>query len=400
MGLQNKLTATKVKGRLKPGRHSDGGGLYLNVSKTDARSWVFMWSRKGKRREIGLGSILSVSLSTARDKADLCRRAIANGVDPKTAVRGPETITFADAATDYMKDKVLGRVHRANELQWKRLIEVTAKDLKNRDVRGIETSDILNILRPIWLSKAETARKSRARLENLLDYTKGRGWRDGENPARWKGNLSALLPTHDRSSVKHHAAMPVNEMPSFVTALETRDGIASVALMLLILTATRTSEALLAEPKEFDMEARLWSIPASRMKNRKPHTVPLSLQAAALVEPLVVTSTGQFVFPGAKDDRPLSNMAMANVLKRMGVFPDKAVPHGFRSTFRDWVGEYTQFPREIAEEALSHSVGNAVERAYRRERSIDKRRILMQAWADHCDGIASSTVIPFVSMGG
>lgn len=384
MSVLNKLTARKVSGNLNTGRHSDGGGLYLTVSKTNAKSWVFMWKREGRRREIGLGSLISVPLATARQKAGKCREVVAEGGDPQETLRNQKLVTFKQVATEYMEAKVYDRVHRANVLQWERLINITSREILNRDIATLNTNDILKILSPLWILKPETARKSRARLENVFDYAKGRSWRSGENPARWKGNLSALLVAHDRTKVRHHPAMPIVEMPVFIEKLQSREGVAAKALEFLILTATRTSETLLATSREFDLENKLWVIPAERMKNRKPHTIPLSTQALEIVTSFIELSPGPFIFPGANMHRPLSNMAMGNVLKRMHISTSIAVPHGFRSTFRDWVGEHTSFPRELAERALSHSIGNSTERAYRRSEAIKKRRVLMQSWANYC----------------
>jgi len=384
MGVLNKLTARAVSGDLKPGRHSDGGGLYLSVSKTGAKSWVFMWKKNYRRREIGLGSLLSVTLASARQKAANCRAAVTDNEDPREALKGIEQHTFQDTANAYMEAKVYGKVHRANVLQWERLVRITCKGISSRDIDTITTDDMLRVLSPIWTTIPETARKSRARIENVLDYAKGRGWRTSENPARWKGNLSALLPAHDRNAVRHHPAMPPSEVPAFIEILDTRQGVAASALKFLILTAARTSEVLESKPSEFDLNNEVWIVPAERMKNRRKHTVPLSAQAIALITPYLDTKIGPYLFPGAKHGRPLSNMALGNVLKRMKIETSKAVPHGFRSSFRDWVGEYTQFPRELAELSLAHSVGNAVERAYRRRDALERRRQLMQAWSDYC----------------
>jgi len=391
----NKLTAKKVASKLDPGRHSDGGGLYLSVSKARTKSWVYMWSRDGRRREIGLGSHISVSLANARKKAEVCRLAIGNGEDPKIALRGKENRSFQQCAEQYMQAKVYDRLHKANVQQWQRLITVTCKSISSREIDTITTEDILRVLSPIWTEKPETARKSRARIENVLDYANGRGWRTGENSARWKGNLSALLPSHDRNAVRHHPAMPANDIPDFIIALSERDGVAASALKFLILTAARTSEVLKCKPNEFDLDNKIWTVPAERMKNRRQHTVPLSEQTIDLITPYLKTQIAPYLFPGAKRGQPLSNMAMGNVLKRMGIETSRAVPHGFRSTFRDWAGEYTHFPRELAELSLSHAVGNAVERAYRRGDALERRRQLMQAWADYCLSSDHHQILPF-----
>ena len=290
-----------------------------------------------------------------------------------------------------MRAKVYDRLHKANVQQWQRLIAVTCKGISSRDIDTITTDDVLRVLSPIWTEKPETARKSRARIENVLDYAKGRGWRTGENPARWKGNLSALLPSHNRNAIRHHPAMPVDDIPAFIAALDQREGVAASALKFLILTAARTSEVLECKSDEFDLDKMIWTVPAARMKNRREHSVPLSKQAVDLIKPYLEIQFSPYLFPGAKQDRPLSNMAMGNVLKRMKIETSKAVPHGFRSSFRDWAGEQTQFPRELAELSLSHAVGNAVERAYRRGDALERRRHLMQVWADYCtEGAATS----------
>jgi integrase len=393
MGVLNKLTARTVSGKLKPGRHSDGGGLYLSVSKTGAKSWVFMWKKNNRRREIGLGSIISVTLASARQKAANCRAAVADNEDPRQTLKGVERHTFKDTANAYMEAKVYGKVHRANVLQWERIIKVTARKISDRDISTITTNDILRVLRPIWDTIPETARKSRARLENVFDYAAGRDWRSGENPARWKGNLSALLVAHDRSKVRHYPAMPIDELPEFLINLRNRQGIAKIALEFKILTASRTTEVLEAPLSEFDFENKVWNRPAERMKNKKPHSVPLSNQALTLIKPLMELSTSEYVFPGQKPNQPLCKGAMGKVLERMNIASSKAVPHGFRSTFSDWVAERTPFSWEIAEISLSHTVGNATERAYRRGSALEKRRVLMQAWADYCSQTETSNVV-------
>jgi integrase len=267
--------------------------------------------------------------------------------------------------------------HRA---QWRMTLEAYCAPLANESVSAITTEHVLACLSPIWKTKAETAARLRGRIERVLDYARARGWRAGENPARWRGHLKSILPARQKLARGHHAAMPYQRVPTFVASLPDRQAVASRALEFLILTASRSGEVLGAQWGEIDLDESLWTIPAARMKAGKEHRVPLPTKAVAILRPLHEGRISDFAFPGQKAGRPLSNMALVMLMRRMGV--DQYTVHGFRSSFRDWAGDATQFPRELAEQALAHRVGNETERAYRRSDALDRRRQLMEAWSD------------------
>ena len=373
------LSARTVATLTKPGRHSDGGGLYLNITASGARSWVFMWKTDGKRREMGLGSQRDVPLAKARERAAEARQKLADGLDPIAARDNkPRVMTFgeaADALIESMSSSWRNEKHRA---QWKMTLTVYCETLRSKPVTEIGTEDVLKVLKPLWTAKPETASRLRGRIERVFDFARARGQIAGENPARWRGHLDAVLPKRAKLTRGHHKAMPFDVVPTFVAALRERDGIAARALEFAILTAARSGEVFGASWKEFDLEARVWTVPAARMKAGREHRVPLSARAVEILRGMEQQRLSELVFPGTKPGRPLSVMALEMVLRRMKV--DVTV-HGFRSAFRDWAGERTHFPREVAEAALAHLVGDAVERAYRRGDALEKRRELMDAWA-------------------
>ncbi|MFC1456390.1 tyrosine-type recombinase/integrase [Microvirga arabica] len=387
----HKLSAREVATLTKPGRHSDGGGLYLNVTASGARSWVFMWKLAGKRREMGLGSLRDVPLAKARQRAAVAREMLVDGLDPLAARDRPKAMTFgeaADALIENMSGSWRNEKHRA---QWKMTLTVYCEPLRSKPVAEIGTEDVLKVLQPLWTAKPETASRLRGRIERVLDFARARGQRSGENPARWRGHLDALLPKRARLTRGHHAALPFDEVPAFMASLREREGIAPRALEFAILTAARSGEALGAKWEEFDLDARVWTVPATRMKASRVHRVPLSERAVEILRQMAQAQLSEFVFPGLKRNRSLSGMALEMVLRRMKV--DVTV-HGFRSAFRDWAGERTHFPREIAEAALAHLVGDAVERAYRRGDALEKRRKLMEAWARFLEPKAGATIVP------
>ena len=381
--------------RLKPGRHSDGGGLYLNVSPSGAKSWLFMWGRDGKRREMGLGGYPAVTLVAARKKAEDCRKLVADGGDPIAAKNREAVPSFGDCA-----DKLLASMEGAwrnekHRAQWKMTLEVYCKPIRAKRVSEIKTDDVLSVLKPIWQSKPETASRLRGRIERVLDFAKARGWRHGDNPALWRGHLRSLLPARQKLTRGHHAAMPYRDVPDFVGKLRAAEAMAARALEFLILTAGRSGEIQNAKWSEIDLDAALWTIPASRMKAGKVHRVPLSDKAMKLLKRLSEAKVSEFVFPGQRSKRPLSSSAMDMLMRRMKA--DQFTVHGFRSAFRDWAGDETQFARDIAEAALAHRVGDETERAYRRSDALDKRRKLMDAWAIYCT--ASASVSKVISIG-
>lgn len=394
-----KLTDTGIKSsNLKPGRHSDGGGLYLNVAAAGSKSWVFMWTVAGKRREMGTGAYPGVGLAKARKLAAECRELAAEGRDPiaermaaQAASSEPTFGECADAFITSMSSSWRNEKHRA---QWKMTLEVYAQKIRATKVSKIDTNDVLAVLNPIWTKKPETASRLRGRIENVLDFAKAKGWRTGENPALWRGHLKNVLPARQKLTRGHHAAMPYADVPAFVADLRGRAAIAAMALEFTILTAARSGETRGALWPEFDLDKGVWTVPAVRMKAGKEHRVPLSGRAVEILRELREARTDQIVFPGQPHKngkgRPLSVMAMDMLLRRMKV--DVTV-HGFRSSFRDWAGEETSFPREIAETALSHHVGDAVERAYRRGDALTKRRALMDAWAAYLAAAEGGNVV-------
>jgi integrase len=401
MANLNRLTARTVATLKKPGRHADGGGLYLKIDISGAKRWVFMWERKiGDRRvqrEAGLGSIHAVPLAKAREIAASYRAILADGGDPiedrqKARIEKQGRKTFGDVANDLLEDKGPGWSNAKHRAQWRMTLEVYAKPLWGLPVDGIDTAAVLGVLRPIWNDKAETASRLRGRIEAVLDAAKAQGLRSGENPAAWRGNLAHLLPKSAKLSARgNHAAMPYKTVAAFVAKLRERKAIAAAALEFLILTAARTGEVLNAEWSEFDLENKVWTVPAKRMKANRDHRVPLSPRTVEIIEGLAKFRTGDFVFPGRRLDKPLSNMALGTVLQRMDI--QDATVHGFRSAFRDWCGEETHFPREIAEAALAHVIGDKAERAYRRGDALEKRRALMAEWAAFLDGADEANVV-------
>ena len=378
----HKLTATKAKSLTKTGRHSDGGGLYLRVQNGGRKSWLFMWKRQGVQREIGLGSFATVTLKIARQKAQTARDALANGSDPRTALNPPTSKDFLDTAKACLAARDLDSMNPKTKRKWERTAYELAKPLHRKPIETISRDDVLRIIAPIWKATPETGRIVRSQLEIIFNYAKGRGWRDAENPALWRGGLDAVLAPVSRANVKHHKAMPYDDLPAFMERLREREAVAARALEFTILTATRTSETLNAVIGEFDLDAGLWTIPSDRMKSGRAHTVPLSDRALEIAQEMRSAPVSDYIFPGQRPNRPLSNMSMSMLLRRMKI--EKITVHGFRSTFRDWAGDLTRYEREVAEAALSHSIGDVVERSYRRGNALEKRRGLMQDWSTYC----------------
>ena len=388
-----RLTAIGVSKAKSTGMYADGGGLYLQVSPTGAKSWIFRFAQAGRERAMGLGSVQDVSLAEAREKAIECRRLKHNGIDPiearKTARReaqldAAKTITFIDAADGYMDAHKSGWQNAKHTDQWRNTLQTYVYPIFGSvPVQSVDVGLIMKALDPIWSTKTETASRVRGRVEAILDWATARGYRKGDNPARWRGHLENLLPKRTKVRiVKHHPALPYGEVSSFVAALQKEAGTAARALEFLILTAARTGEVIGAQWEEIDTYAKIWTVPANRMKGRKAHRVPLSPAALTIVGKMEKIQSNKFVFPGGKPEQPLSNMAMLALLKRMG--HHDLTTHGFRSTFRDWVAELTSFPSELAEMALAHVVSNKVEAAYRRGDLFEKRRKLLNDWARYC----------------
>lgn len=388
-----KLTARKVE-TASPGKYSDGGNLYLIVARTGSRKWMLRFTWRGQAKEMGLGSAASVPLADAREKAAAARRKIAQGFNPIEERRRDRGIpTFGEMADDVREALSVGFRNEKHKAQWKSTLETYAAPLRRKPVDIITTDDVLNVLKPIWTAKAETASRVRGRIEKVLDAAKAKGFRDGENPARWRGHLDHLLPRPSKLPRGHHAAMPYENVAAFLVELRKRPSGTALALELCILTAARSGEMLGMRWSEIDLEAKIWTVPATRMKAGREHRVPLSPRTVSILQGLKQVDAGDFVFPGQARNRPLSNMAMEMVLRRMKIHD--ATVHGFRSSFRDWAGNVSNFPRELVETALAHVIGDKAEQAYRRSDALEKRRKLMDAWAAYCAVPKTSTVIAF-----
>lgn len=398
----HRLNDTKVK-TANSGKYEDGGGLRLVVSKSGAKKWVLRFTVKDKRREMGLGSYPDIGLADARTKASEYRQQAKAGIDPIEARRiEPEKVpTFTTCAARYIRAHRSGWKNAKHARQWVSTLKTYARPLiGSKPVDTVSTEDILEILSPIWATKTETAKRLQGRIENVLDFAAARKFRDPVNPARWRGHLDMLLPKPSRvRTVTHHPAMPYTDVPAFMTELSQNGSISALALQLLILTATRTSEVLLSKWSEFDLEAAVWTIPAERMKARREHRVPLPEAALTVLRALPRIEDNPHVFPGAKNGRPLSNMSLLQMMRGLGYGTKGTrgnfVPHGFRSSFRDWSGEVSSFPRDVAEMALAHVIENKVEAAYRRGDLFTKRSKMMQEWANYLDNQETETkVVP------
>lgn len=405
--LSNALTPLAVK-NAKPGRHADGGGLHLLVKESGARSWVYRFMLNGKSRDIGLGAAAGpegLSLAAARDKAAGLRLQVKSGIDPLAARQreAAEALAAAQAAeiAGITFKAVAGAYIAANEVSWRNpkhrqqwsntLATYVYPVIGELPVADVCTAHVLKILEPIWKAKPETASRVRGRIETILDAAKARGYREGENPARWRGHIAQILPARTRLSRGNHKAMPYEAIPEFVAKLQAREAVAALALEFTILTAARTGEVIGASWAEVDLEKAVWSIPAGRMKAGKEHRVPLSERAIEILK-TVEALDSSWLFPGGRGGK-LSGMAMAMLLRRMKF--DVTV-HGFRSGFRDWAAECTGYAHEVCEMALAHVIGNKAEAAYRRGDLFEKRRRLMTEWASYCGSprAASATVTP------
>ena len=435
-----KLKALNVGREKKPGMYGDGGGLYLQVTGAGAKSWVFRYwvserdpttgepvkdpetgKTRGTSREMGLGSFTVVSLDEARELASDARRLRHQGLDPIEARREAKqtaalekatALKFRDAASAYIAAHRAGWRNEKHAAQWTATLETYAYPvIGDLSVQVIDTALVMKVIEPIWSTKAETAGRLRGRVESVLDWATVRGYRRGENPARWRGHLAKLLPARSKvRKVEHHPALPYGDLPGFLDSLREQEGVAARALEFAILTAARSGESIGAGWGEINVREKVWIISAERMKADRDHRVPLSKRALAILEEMKADGAGDYVFPGGKAGQPLSNMAMLALIERMNerraaaglprwTDPMKGnkdvVPHGFRSTFRDWASERTNFPNEVVEMALAHAVGDKVEAAYRRGDLFDKRRRLMDAWAEFCGKPAAGpSVVP------
>lgn len=399
----HRLTALKIGKLDAPGQYPDGGNLYFQISKTGSRSWIFRFTLRGQSREMGLGPLSAVSLAAARAEASKCRELLRAGIDPlearaadqrKRAIETGGPRLFKAAAADYIANHRAEWKNSKHAQQWENTLDTYAfPTIGNQDVSDVDTAMIVRVLQPIWTAKRETAFRLRGRIERILDAEKTLGHRQGENPARWRGHLDTLLPKQNRrKKIKHHPALPWQEMPEFMRSLRQREEPTARMLELLILTAVRTQEALYARPEEFAMDYRVWTVPGERMKMELPLRVPMTDRVVELVEQALPHARHGWLYPGRKDKRPYSNMAMLKILERMGY--GHVTVHGFRSTFRDWVAECTEYADSLAEKALAHAIQNESEAAYRRGDMLERRRQMMADWAGFCAG-KTANILPF-----
>jgi integrase len=389
--MRKPLTAVGVGRTSKPGRYAAGQGLYLQVSKGLTKAWLFRYMRHGRARHMGLGPVAVVSLADAREKARQCRRQLSDGIDPIEARKDQRQNALRAAAAGATFRECADRMIASHEAAWRNVKhraqwKSTLATYANPVFGGLAVGDvdvgvILRALEPIWTTKPETASRLRGRIEAVLDWAKARGYRQGDNPARWKGHLALLLPSRSKiQRVRHHAALPYAQLPEFISELRERPGVAARALEFAVLTICRTGEVIGAEWAEIDFANRVWTIPADRMKRGREHRVPLPERATEILEGL--PRECEFVFPGGREGKPLSNMALLTTLRRMG--RGNLTTHGFRSCFRDWAAETTGYPSDVLEMALAHAVASRVEAAYRRGDLFEKRRRLMDEWAGYC----------------
>ncbi|MEW8534534.1 MAG: tyrosine-type recombinase/integrase [Candidatus Thiodiazotropha endolucinida] len=411
----HKLSKRKID-HAAAGRHTDGGGLTLVVSNIGSKKWALRYTYDGKQHEMGLGSLRDLNLEQARAISGKYRAMAKEGIDPRIAraqareknrqtskniKKHLATIpTFTAAAARHIRTQRRAWDNHKHAKQWISTLKTYAIPvIGDKPVHAITIEHITAILNPIWHTKTETAKRVQARIENILDYASVHGYCDN-NPARWRGNLDKILPRPARiKTVKHQSAMPYSQLPDFMAALENKKSISAAALQFLIFTATRTSEVLNATWDEIDLDQQVWTLPRVRMKNRKrEHRVPLSRQAITVLRALPRIKGNPYLFPGARKGRPLSTMALLQLMRKMryGTKGEKGhyVPHGFRSSFRDWAGEVTHYPSDVVEMALAHTIKNKVEAAYRRGDLFEKRRHLMQAWANEIDPRLELTLDP------
>lgn len=378
-------------GKLK--RYGDGHGLYLVVRATGSKSWSYIWIKHGRRREIGLGSAdgaQKVSLAQARINAETIREQIAAGLDPFRERSKEAPKTFGEVTDILISTLETGWTKPKQGAHWLRMREKT-KSLRKVPVSEINVDDLIKVLQPIFSNTPETGRGMRSMIERVLGLATSHGWRTGDNPAKWKNNLADRIKQSDKKTRGHFAAMPYRDVPQFVSTLIEKNTLPAMALIFTILTAARTSEALNAVWSEFDLESREWTIKPGRMKLGKAHTVPWSDQVMGILEPLYELRTSDYVFAGQRPNRPLSNMSMAMVIRRMGL--ENVTVHGYRSAFKDWSSDKTNYADDVSEFALAHGIPDSTKAAYRRLTALDKRALLMQDWANFCFRVVPDNVV-------
>ncbi|TCK27996.1 integrase [Ancylobacter aquaticus] len=384
---RHKLTESGIRTLTKPGIYGDGDGLWLRIQKGGSRNWIFIWRRGSERREIGLGGhgagTAPVSLKLAREKADAIREALARGEDPRPRQPKKE-LTFAEAMEAVLDLKAQESKNEKHRQQWQMTLREYAKPLHNLSVAKVSVDDVVACLTPHWTERPETADRLRSRIGIVLDYAKARGLRSGDNPAAWKGNLDKLLPRQKKLSRGHHAALDYHDVPAVLAELRSSKSTSARAIEFMVLTAGRSGEVRSAAWEEIDLDKALWTIPATRMKAGVEHRVPLPARAVDILKERAAVRSGALVFEGEREGRPISDTALVKSLAKAA--PNKAVTlHGFRSSFRDWAGDMTAYPREVCEAALAHTI-QGVEAAYRRKDALEKRRALMANWSSFCAG--------------
>jgi len=390
-----RLTALKVDRAKQPGMHADGGGLYLRVTQSGTKNWVFRFMLNGRPRWMGVGPLHTIGLAEARNRTAGFRLQRHDGIDPierrraerlEARLDAAKAVTFKECAAMYIASYRAGWRNPKHASQWEATLATYAEPVVGGlSVQAVDTALVLKVLEPIWTVKPETAGRVRGRIESVLDWAKARGYRAGENPARWRGHLDKLLPARSKvRRVEHHAALPYAELPGFLVSLREQGGIAGRALEFAILTATRTGEVIGARWGEIDLLDKTWTVPPGRMKAGREHRVPLTARALAILKEMQPHrhTHDAFVFPGANLGRPLSNMAFLMLLRRMG--RGDVTAHGFRSSFRDWAAERTNVPAEVAEMALAHTLSDKTAAAYNRSDLFRRRRRLMAAWTTFC----------------
>lgn len=383
----NRLSTLAIKALKSPGRYADGGGLYLQI-KNGGRSWVFIYRDRAtsKLRNLGFGPLHAVPLGEARKRAGLTRQLLASGADPLAARKAARAAlaksrTFGDFCAEFLESALAGFKNVKHKAQWKSSLETYAKPLWPLTLQAVDTGHLRKVLDPIWNKKRETASRVRQRIERVLDAAKAAGLRDGDNPARWRGHLQTFYGT-TKKIVRHHKAVPYAEMPHFMGQLRSRESASAAALEFTILTAARSGETTGARWREIDFKERLWIVPPERMKAKRIHRVPLNDAAIALLKKRKPGKAGDLIF--ANDGQQLSDMALLECVRNLRT--DGATVHGFRSSFRDWCGDETNFPREVCEAALAHTLEDDTEAAYRRSDALKKRRALMEAWTGYLAG--------------
>ena len=391
---KHRLTVKKVENAKKWGYLSDGAGLYLKVRKSGAKSWAYIWTQNKKRREMSLGSAAgaqALSLADARAESDVIRAQISAGVDPIAERNKEAPKTFLEVAEMLLSKLTPTWKSPKTGEQWRKSLLVDCKPLHALLVEAITDTDCRKVVMPVWDRTPETGLRLRKRLERVLSHAEALGMREGRNPARWEGHFKEAMVGANNIERKHFPAMPYVEIPSFIAELQNIDSVPARALEFTIHTAARSNETLGALWSEIDLDKALWTIPAKRMKNNHEHVVPLTDDTLEILRQLYEVRISDYVFPGKRPKRPLSNMSMTMLMRRMGC--GNYVPHGMRAAFRSFCGDKTNVAREVAEAALSHRVGSAVELAYSRGDALEKRRKLMPLWSDYCAGVQSGEVV-------